>query len=135
MSRWVNGINAVILKLDHADRALVPALGAAVHNSVVHGSPITSAPGQVVADEDGGNLRDSWQLEFPDADHAMTYTKTVYAQSNEDGVARPGGGPYIQRSAIGGRWNVELTRLHWQRLVDHVVAGGIRLDGSPAGGA
>lgn len=135
MSKFTDAIDRMILKLEHADAALVPALGAAVHESLVFGSPITTAPGQVVADEDGGNLRDSWQLTFPDANTAKSATKTVYAESNEDGIARPGGGPYVQRSAIGGRWNRELTRVHWQRLVDHVVQN-LRAGGTSAlGGA
>lgn len=110
-----------VAKLDAADAALLPAVAAEVHNSIVFGSPLTGAPGQVVADVGGGNLRDSWQLTFPTPDTAMSATKVAYAQSNEDGIARPGGGPYIQRSAIGGRHSVALTVAGFQKIVDHVV--------------
>ena len=109
------------LKLEGIDQAMVPAIGAAVHNSVVFGSPTTGAPGQVVADQNGGNLRGSWQLTFPTTTTAQSSTKVPYAESNEDGIARPGGGPYIQRSAIGGRWNVALTLANSQKLVDEVA--------------
>lgn len=95
---------------------------AEVKNSIVFGSPLTGAPGQVVADVNGGNLRASWQSEFEDANNAVVSTNVPYAESNEDGVARPGGGPYVQRSAVGGRWSVALTRMGFQRIVDDVAA-------------
>ena len=91
-------------------------------NSIQFGSPLTGAPGQVVADENGGALRASWQSEFEDANNAIISTSSPYAPQNEDGIARPGGGPYVQRSATGGRWNVALTRMGWQRIVDDVAA-------------
>jgi hypothetical protein len=122
-----------VLKLDARDAALLPAVAMAVHTSIVEGSPVTGAPGQVVADEHGGNLRGSWQLTFPAPDTAQSSTNVAYAQSNEDGIARPGGGPYVQRSAIGGRWNVALTRAGFQKLVDHVARE--LKDGSGGGGA
>jgi hypothetical protein len=128
-STWVKAIDKVILQLDHADRNLVPAIGAAMHESIVFGSPVTGSPGQVVADENGGNLRSGWTLDFPTPDTARSYTNVVYAESNEDGIARPGGGPYIQRSAIGGRWSVASTRVNFDRLVDHVINSGIRPEG------
>jgi phage gpG-like protein len=105
---------------------LVPAVFvgtvAEVKNSIQFGSPLTGAPGQVVADEHGGNLRASWQSEFTDPNNAIVSTNVPYAESNEDGIARPGGGPYVQRSAVGGRWSVALTRMGIQRIVDDVAA-------------
>ena len=105
---------------------LVPAVFvgwvAEMKNSIVFGSPLTGAPGQVVADVGGGTLRDSWQTEFEDANNALISTKVPWAEQNEDGIARPGGGPYVQRSATGGRWNVALTRMNAQRVVDDVAA-------------
>lgn len=105
---------------------LLPAhfvgLVAEVKNSIQFGSPLTGSPGQVVADVGGGNLRGSWQDEFEDASNATVSTNVPYAESNEDGIARPGGGPYVQRSATGGRWSVALTRMNIQRLVNDVAA-------------
>lgn len=91
-------------------------------NSIVFGSPLTGAPGQVVADVGGGTLRDSWKTEFEDANNALISTKVPWAEQNEDGIARPGGGPYVQRSAVGGRWSVALTQTNIQRIVDDVAA-------------
>ena len=95
---------------------------AEVKNSIVFGSPLTGAPGQVVADVGGGTLRGSWIDEFEDANTALISTSSPYAPQNEDGIARPGGGQYTQRSATGGRWNVALTRMNSQRIVDDVAA-------------
>lgn len=114
-------IGRILVKLELAERALLPAVAAEVHNSIVFGSSLTGAPGQVVADVNGGNLRDSWQLTFPTEDSAQSSTNVAYAQSNEDGIARPGGGPYVQRSAIGGRHSVSKTVDAFPRIVDHVV--------------
>lgn len=95
---------------------------AEVKNSIQFGSPLTGSPGQVVADEGGGALRASWQSEFEDSSNALISTSSLYAPQNEDGIARPGGGPYVQRSAVGGRWSVALTRMGFQRIVDDVAA-------------
>lgn len=111
---------------DKVELDLLPAhfvgVVAEVKNSIQFGSPLTGAPGQVVADVGGGNLRASWQSEFEDASNAVVSTDVPYAESNEDGIARPGGGPYTQRSAVGGRWSVALTRMNIQRIVDDVAA-------------
>ena len=105
---------------------LLPAVFVGVvaefQNSIQFGSALTGAPGQVVADENGGDLRGSWATEFEDPNNALVSTYSPYAPQNEDGIARPGGGPYVQRSATGGRWNVALTRMGFQRIVDDVAA-------------
>jgi len=106
-------------------------------NSIVYGSTITGAPGQVVQDSGpgviAGNLLASWLggmeggtpgfnspvWESPNV--AVIGTFCPYAESNEDGIARPGGGPYMQRSAIGGRWSVAHTRAGFQAVVDKVT--------------
>lgn len=91
---------------------------AEVKNSVQFGSPLTGAPGQPV---DTGNLRASWESEFQDANNATVSTNVVYAEQNETGISATGG-PYVQRSAIGGRYSVLLTRMGIQRIVDDVAA-------------
>lgn len=104
---------------------------------IVYGSALTGAPGQVVQDSGPGvipgNLLASWlggmaggdpgfnSPQFEDANNAVIGTMCAYAESNEDGIARPGGGPYVQRSAIGGRHSVALTRAGFQRIVDSVA--------------
>jgi len=100
-------------------QTLVPAVfvasAAHAHRSVQEGSPDTGSKGQPV---DEGNLRASIQLEFPSRTEALISTNVGYAESNEDGIARPGGGPYIQRSSVGGRWSFALTIAGIQRIVD-----------------
>ena len=91
-------------------------------NEIRIGGPLSGAPGQVVADEQGGALRASWQTEFEDANTALISTSSPYAPQNEDGISRPSGTPYVQRSATGGRWSVALVRNGWQRIVDDVAA-------------
>lgn len=120
---FLDGIRAHNEKVEHD---LLPEVFAGwvaeSKNSIVFGSPLTGAPGQVVADVDGGTLRASWQTEFEDSNNALISTKVPWAPQNEDGIARPSGGPYVQRSAIGGRWSVALTRMNSQRILDDVAA-------------
>lgn len=85
--------------------------------SIVEGSEITGAPGQPV---DENNLRPSWFLRFLGPLEAVIATNTVYAESNEDGIARPHGGPYRLLSAVGGRWSVAKTIAGMQRIIEVV---------------
>jgi hypothetical protein len=107
-------------KVKVANEAVFSGVVAETKNSIVFGSPLTGAPGQVVADVRGGELRASWQAEFETPTRALISTSVPWAQQNEDGVARPGGGPYEQRAAIGGRWNVALTRRGFANIVADV---------------
>ncbi len=133
---WESDINRFIQKLEAIDAALVPAVGAAVLDSIQNGSTVTAAPGQPVGQygegyhegDVGGELKASWQLTFPTNDSAMVATNSPYARANEDGV-RHDGRPYVQRSTVGGRHSVALTRTNFQRLVDHVANAGLRPQG------
>jgi hypothetical protein len=87
-------------------------------NSIKYGSEITGAPGQP---EQSGALIDSWVMEERGVASALIYSDSSYARQNEDGIARPGGGPYIQQSARGGRWSVSKTKSGFSRLVDYVT--------------
>ena len=118
---FLDDIKRFNVKLENLTQEGFVGTVAEAKNSIVFGSPLTGAPGQVVADVGGGNLRDSWQVEFEDPNTALISTNVPYAESNEDGIARPGGDPYIQRSAVGGRWNVALTRAGIQNIVDSEV--------------
>lgn len=86
--------------------------------SIKFGSDLTGSPGQPVQTR---ALLESWALEPIDARRAVIYTDSPYAPQNEDGIARPGGGPYVQRSTRGGRWSVRKTRTGWQRIVQYVA--------------
>lgn len=87
--------------------------------SIRLGSPITGAPGQPVDSED---LLKSWRMEPESPTVNVIFTDSPYAQSNEDGIARPGGGPYILRSKRGGRHSVKLTIMGFPRIVADIVA-------------
>jgi hypothetical protein len=87
--------------------------------SIVDGSPVTGAPGQPVEDD---VLRQSWKKEFLSPTHATVLTDSPYAESNEDGIARPGGGPYRLLSPVGGRFSIAKTVAGWGRIVDAAIA-------------
>jgi hypothetical protein len=117
------------LKIQTQSRAVFNGTVGAAYESVVNGSPVTGAPGQPVGQygpgyhegDVGGELKSSWQKERLGPWLAQVITNNPYAKSNEDGIARPGGGPYVQRSTVGGRHSVKLTALGIQKLVDDEV--------------
>lgn len=91
------------------------------------GDSLTGAPGQPV---ESGELRNAWEAVV------VSPTETVirvnpesealaWAQQNEDGIARPGGGPYVQRSEKGGRRSVALTAAGFPDIV-RAIAEGLR---------
>lgn len=88
--------------------------------SIVNGSAITGAPGQPVEED---VLRKSWVTEKLSPTHATVTTDNPYAESNEDGIARPGMGPYRLLSPVGGRWSIEKTVAGWGAIVDASIAG------------
>lgn len=85
------------------------------HQSIQSGSALTGAPGQPI---DTGNLRNSWQVEFPTPDSAIIGTPVEYARPIEDGVGRFG--PLTVRSAVGGFHSVAMTVANIDRIVDAV---------------
>lgn len=106
---FADQMRRVAARVSADSQAVFVSSATEVFNSIVFGSPLTGSPGQPVAAVDGGELRASWQLTFPTPTSALIMTKSVYAESNEDGIARPGGGPYLLRASIGGRFSVALT--------------------------
>jgi hypothetical protein len=100
------------------------------HSSIQVGSAVTGSPGQPVGQygpgyhpgETGGELRASWNIKMESPTVALISTNRPYAESNEDGIARPGGGGYTLRSTVGGRWSVKYTIAGFGRIVDAVVA-------------
>lgn len=87
--------------------------------SIVNGSAITGAPGQPVEED---VLRKSWVTDKLSPTHATVTTDNPYAESNEDGIARPGMGPYRLLSPTGGRWSISKTVAGWGRIVDAAIA-------------
>jgi hypothetical protein len=85
------------------------------HRSIQSGSELTGAPGQPVAT---GNLRNSWQFEFPTPDSARISTNVEYAQPIEDGIGRFG--PLTLRSAVGGFHSVAMTVANFDRIIEDV---------------
>lgn len=118
MSGFADALTLFVAKVQTRTQAAFVGTVAAAQNSIQFGSPLTGAPGQVVADVAGGTLRGSWHTEFSTPTSALISTSVPWAQQNEDGIARPRGGPYIQRSAVGGRHSVALTAASIQRLAD-----------------
>lgn len=113
------------LKLDRIAVGFLPAVASEVHRSIVSGSELTGSPGQPVGQygpgyhvgEVGGTLKQSWTIQFPAPDVAVIGTKLVYAPMNEYGVTASGA-PYRQRSGVGGRYSVALTRAGFSRIVE-----------------
>lgn len=102
------------------------AAAAMVYTGIVFGSEVTGAPGQPV---DSRALRESWSKKQLGPFDWLISTNSPYAQSNEDGIARPGGGPYRLLSKEGGRWSVRLTVVGWPRIIDKMMRD---LGGAPA---
>lgn len=123
------------VKVQARNQAVFTGVIAETLNSIVFGSPLTGSPGQPIADIDGGNLRASWQAGLGGPDSTPGYgsprwesntvavigTMCVYAKSNEDGIARPGGGAYRLLASTGGRWSVRNTINGFQRIVNQVT--------------
>jgi phage gpG-like protein len=93
------------------------------HRSIKEGSELTGAPGQPV---DTGALRNSWQFEFNDPNHATIGTNMEYAEPIEDGVGRFG--PLTLQSSVGVFHSVKLTAANFDRVVAAVKA---RAPGGP----
>lgn len=84
-----------------------------IFRSIVHGSEVTTAPGQPV---DTGTLRDSWQRE-EEAPHVERFFSTDNPAKVES-IEHNFRGATL-RSATGGWHSVALTRLGFNRIVDH----------------
>jgi hypothetical protein len=114
-----------VIHAEEMEQALWVNSLSAVHDSIQNGSPVTGSPGQPVGQygpgyhegEVGGTLKASWQV-VPEAERrARVATNEVYAPENEFGIRRKDGGPYVQRSSVGGRHSVALTMAGWDKIV------------------
>ncbi len=92
---------------------ILPAVAELTLESIRDGSPVTGAPGQP---EVSGDLAESWHVEYPSPTVALIISQSPYARQNEDGVQK-GGKPYVQRSSVGGRHSIRLTRAAFPLLV------------------
>lgn len=125
MSAFGDQIKVFAVKVDAKTSEAFANIVSATQDSIVNGSPLTGSPGQPVGQygpgyhpgEVGGALKTSYQVEFESPTSALISTNSPYAQQNEDGVARPGGGAYTQRSTVGGRHSVALTVAGFDRIV------------------
>jgi len=102
-------------------QAVFTGVVADVNSSIAFGSTVTGSPGQPV---DEGILRASWGTTWQSPTSALVASGGAaagYNMQNEDGIARPGGGPYIQRSAVGGRHSVSKTIDGLPRIVEDVT--------------
>lgn len=135
-TNFAGQVNGFAAKVAETHQAVFLGIVDRCVTSIVEGSPLTGSPGQPVENTgpDKGNLRASWRTglaggtpgfnspRFESPTSALIGTNCVYAESNEDGIARPGGGAYLLRANIGGRRSVELTRMGFQRIVDDAAA-------------
>lgn len=129
MSAFEDQVRAFAVKVEERNAALFPNIVSATMDSIVNGSPLTGAPGQPVGQygpgyhqgEVGGDLKASWQVSDVTPVSALISTNSQHAVQNEYGISATGG-PYIQRTSIGGRHSVGLTIAGFQRIVDAEVA-------------
>lgn len=104
-------------KIAAFDASLLDEVGDLMYQSIVYGSALTGAPGQPRKE---GDLIASWRKERPSETSVAVVSDSPYARPNEDGL-REGGKPYVQRSPVGGRHSVKLTRRGLQRLVNQAA--------------
>lgn len=125
---YAAGLRAWQIATQAKTRAVFADMAAAVHESIVDGSPVTGAPGQPV---DTSNLKTSWQLDFaPDMRSATIGTNVAYAPDIEDGMRTARSGQVTGRtqqrltlrSRVGGFHSVKLTVANADRLLAAVVA-------------
>lgn len=109
------------VKIKSRNRLVFERATEAALASIQYGSPVTGAPGQPV---DTSDLLHSWQITEPEANVRVIApygAPIAWAQQNEDGIARPGGGAYRLLSWAGGRFSVALTAAGFDKLVNAVV--------------
>ena len=93
----------------------------AVFESVVHGSPVSGAPGQPDSgDERGYDLIASWERKRIGETEWLIGTKLHYAPWMEE-MLMPSGKALTQRSSVGGPHSVKLTVAAWPQIVEHTV--------------
>lgn len=109
---WESDIERFIGEAESRTKRTFAGVAGRMHESIVDGRPETTAPGQPV---DTGNLRDSWQVRFPENMVAVMSTHVKYAVPIEELDT-----PLV--SKVGGHHSVKLTRINFQKLVAKVVA-------------
>ena len=127
MSVFSDDMRNFTAKVVAKTQAVFVNTASAALDSIQNGSAITGSPGQPVGQygpgyhpgEVGGDLKKSWTLTFPSPTEAVISSNLVYAPDNEYGIRGADGAPYRQRSSIGGRGSVRLTRNGLQLLADN----------------
>jgi hypothetical protein len=119
MTTFSQQLQGFSVKIVRMEREVFHGVTEEVQRSIVFGSEITAAPGQIV---DTGALKASWTPQFTSESTWQTTTHLKYAPSIEDGVSYAHGGtPITQRSPAGGFHSVKLTRVGFPRIVDFIV--------------
>lgn len=118
MAAFAADMRAFQIKIEARTRAVFHGVVTEVTRSVVEGSDLTGAPGQLV---DTGNLRASFHTSYPTADTAELSTNVVYARMAEEG-RREDGRAITQRSEVGGFHSIALTIAGYDRIAAHVNA-------------
>lgn len=111
---FTNGLQQFAKKVPVNQRAVFTSTAAQMYGSVRNGSALTGAPQMPVAPgrfPRAGKLRDDVTLTFPDADHAILYTTSPYA---EDVEFNPKGHTFNE----GGPHGWALTAAAFERIVE-----------------
>lgn len=118
MGRFAEGLDRFAVRVKTKAQLIHEADVAKTYTSIVFGSELTGAPGQPVGPDDPPHehLRESWKTQAESPTRTAIFTESPYAKSNEDGIARPGGGPYRLLSPVGGRRSVALTKANFDRI-------------------
>ncbi len=121
-----SGMERAAVRIRSKAEIVHEANSAKTFTSIVFGSNLTGAPGQPIGPDtdtrEGGALRESWKNAPVGPLQNRITTDSPYAKSNEDGIARPGGGPYVLRSKVGGRHSVALTIAGFPHIVASSLA-------------
>jgi hypothetical protein len=95
-------------EIDQEDAAIFDGVVDLAFESIVHGSPLTGAPGQPVR---SGELRDSWETERPSATEARIATDHPAAPVIEDDLGN-------RHYRNHGPHSVKLTLASIDRIID-----------------
>lgn len=99
-------------KAQGVEQSIFVNSASALQDSIVSGSPVTSAPQLPV---ETGNLRNGVHLVFDAPDSALIYTNVEYAEYVEDNVRGV-------NFRVGGPHGWALSRAGFQRVVDDQTA-------------